>query len=98
MEGRTAAAYSESHGIIACGGSCFKFEKGMSEWQQIDAPPAPPASPGLVSSTATWYMGEFWLLGGFDGTQTTGVQDPSNPKVISGNNFSTEFFCCLEGI
>jgi len=80
MEGRTAAAYSESHGIIACGGSCFKYEKGMSQWQQIDAPPAPPASPGLVSSTATWYKGEFWLLGGFDGTQTTGVQDPSNPK------------------
>jgi len=63
-----AAAYGPGQGIMACGGldqknlptdECWVFKEEKKAWEEAHKSPIK-----LAGSTAAWYQGDFWLLGG----------------------------------
>ena len=80
-----AAAYGPRQGAMACGGwdskglatdGCWKFKEGQSQWEE-----APKTELKLAGSTAVWYKGEFWVLGGSLSNENSKSQKNTNKKV-----------------
>jgi len=71
---RMAAAYAPESGMMACGGmnsggepsdQCWAFTAETKMWEEI-----PSSGKPLSGSAASWYKGEFWMLGGTSATES----------------------------
>jgi len=87
---KMSAAYEDGLGAYACGGwdsngeptdTCWVFKEGQSEWEEL----APKTHSKLAGSSAVWYHGELWLLGGTSSNEKTKDQDLLN---INGMKFN----------
>ena len=74
-----AAAYGSGQGAMACGGldskglatdGCWIFTEGQSQWEETQA-----TDLKLAGSSAVWFKGEFWLLGGSSSDETAKSQN-----------------------
>jgi len=86
---KMAAAYGPGQGAMACGGwdsaglatdGCWKFKEGQSQWEE-----APKTDLKLAGSSAVWYKGEFWLLGGSSANENSKSQLNTNKKGLKYN-------------
>jgi len=84
-----AAAYVDGKGAMACGGwdavgeatdGCWKFTEGQSQWEKTT-----PMFLKLAGSSAVWYKGEFWMLGGSSSSAKATTQKNKNKKGIKYN-------------
>ena len=82
---KMAAAYGSGQGSMACGGldskglatdGCWIFTEGQSQWEETKA-----TDLKLAGSSAVWYKGEFWLLGGSSSDENAKSQNNVNKKV-----------------
>merc|ERR1712106_429083 len=92
---KMAAAYGSGQGAMACGGldskglatdGCWIFTEGQSQWKETQA-----MDLKLAGSSAIWYKGEFWLLGGSSSDENSKSQNNVNKKGLKYNPSTAEW-------